>query len=134
MTAEWYPDCLSIEDEFDLAVVRAPGLIDLETRLIESLKNSWCSDQKARLLLELVVLTRPSVSVEVGAFTGSCTLPMLAGLQYLGVGHGHIVDAWSNDEAVRGLPADDVNTVWWSGLDMGAVKGQFEQMLREWNL
>lgn len=134
MIVEWYPDCLSLEDEFDLAAVREPGLLDLEARIIEYLANSWCSDQKAKLLLEVVVLTRPAVCVEIGAFTGSCTLPMLAGLQQLGAGRGHIVDAWSNEEAVRGLPADDVNTVWWSGLDMAAVRARFAQMLRDWNL
>lgn len=133
-TAEWYADCLSLNDEYDLSALQDPALLSLETRIVEHLTNSWCTEQKARLLLEVVVLTTPAVCVEIGAFTGSCTLPMAAGLSYLQHGHAHIIDAWSNAEAVRGLPPDDVNTVWWSGLDMAAVKGQFTQMLHDWQL
>ena len=85
-------------------------------------------------MLELVVITKPAVCVEIGAFTGSTTLPMLAGLRYLGVGRAYVIDPWSNEEAIRGLPGDDVNTAWWSGVDMHAVRAQFAQMLETWSL
>ncbi len=134
MIAQWYPECLSLAGEYDLAVLDTPAFRDLESRIIAALEHSWCSNQKAKLLLQTVVLTRPSVAVEIGAFTGSCTLPMLAGLRYQGHGHAYVIDAWSNEEAVGGLPHDDVNAVWWSGLDMAAIRTQFSDMLDTWAL
>ena len=134
MTVEWNPDCVAGDNPSGLADVDSPALRQLESEVFEYLKNSWCSEQKARLLLELVVITKPSVCVEVGAFTGSTTLPVLAGLRYLGAGRAYVVDPWSTEEAIRGLPAGDVNTVWWSGLDMQAVRARFAQMLETWRL
>src|ERR1700675_371042 len=98
MTVEWHPDCLAVERESALAVVKSPTLVQLEAEVFEYLKNSWCSEQKAKMMLELVVITKPAVCVEIGAFTGSTTLPMLAGLRYLGVGRAYVIDPWSNEE------------------------------------
>ncbi len=130
----WYPECLAATHASELAVVEDRAFVELERRVLDALTCTWCSQDKARLLLELVVITRPAVSVEIGAFTGSCTLPMLAGLQYLGRGRAYVVEAWSTDEAVRGLPPGEVNATWWGGLDMRAVRRQFEAMLEAWAL
>ena len=72
--------------------------------------------------------------MEIGAFTGSCTLPLLAGLQYLSRGNAYVIEPWSNAEAAKGLPKDDPNAIWWAGLDMQAVKNQFIHMLNNWSL
>lgn len=134
MTAEWRAACLSEYGEYDVSSVEQPLLRALEARIVDYLKPSWCSAEKARLLLEVVVVTKPAIAVEVGAFTGSSTLPMVAGLRHLGEGHAWIVDAWSNEEAVRGLPAGEVNMTWWSGLDMSGIKRQFDQLVGDWSL
>jgi hypothetical protein len=134
MNTDWEPDCLPLEDRRDLDRVSDPGLVQLKTQMLEYLKNSWCSEDKAKLLLDVVVLTRPNVCVDIGAFTGSSTLPMLAGLQYSQHGRGYAIDAWSNEESIRGLPVEDVNRAWWSTVDMAAVKTQFDQMVDAWSL
>jgi hypothetical protein len=131
---EWYPECLPVAHPTDLDVVKEAAFVELERRVLDALTNTWCSADKARLLLALVVVTRPDVSVEIGAFTGSCTLPMLAGLQYLDRGRAYVVEPWSTDEAVRGLPDGEINTTWWGGLDMPAIRRQFEAMLERWSL
>jgi len=59
---------------------------------------------------------------------------MLAGLRYIQNGHAYVIDAWSNEESIRGLPAADVNRAWWSTVDMVGVKAQFNQMLDAWSL
>ena len=73
------------------------------------------------------------MSVEIGAFTGSSAVPMLAAVKYIGTGRGYIVDAWSSEEAVRGLPKEDVNTIWWAGLDMEAAKNHFMYVFNNWS-
>ena len=130
MSAEWDAACV----EGDQASLSSPALAALEAEIFEHVKGSWCSEQKAKLLVELVVLTRPSVCVEIGAFSGSTTLPILAGLRHVGSGRGYIVEAWSNEEAIRGLPHDDAHTSWWESVDMATVRAQFDQMLETWSL
>lgn len=117
-----------------LSAAYSPEFVQLEQRVVDFLKASWCSAEKAKLILECVVVNRPKVCVEIGAFTGSSTLPLLAGLQYINQGYAYVVDAWSNEEAVRGLPKEDPNAVWWSSLDMQAVKNQFIHTMSQWSL
>ncbi len=134
LNAEWNPEYLLLENKNVLETLNNAKLAKLENQVFEYVKNSWCSQEKAKLLLELVVLTQPAVCVEIGAFTGATALPILAGLQYLKRGTAYVIDAWSNAEAVRGLPGNDPNAVWWAGLDMHAVQKQFNHMLKDWSI
>jgi len=113
---------------------KAPELQKIENQVVEYLKGSWCSQEKAELILELVVATKPKICVEIGAFTGSSALPMLVGLKYVKKGKAYIVEPWSNQEAIRGLPNNDPNSKWWAGLDMNAIKNQFNHTMHHWGL
>jgi hypothetical protein len=132
--ASWDPELLDLKNIATMNVLKNQDLNDLKTRVFQYLQNSWCSKEKANLLLELMVLTTPGVCVEIGAFTGSSTLPILAGLQYCGQGRAYVIDAWSCSEAVLGLPLLDENTRWWGTLDMVAIKAQFDAMINSWQL
>ena len=134
MSADWDPANIAGDDAVDLTVLLASEFERLEADVLEHLKGSWCSEQKARLLLELVVLARPEVCVEIGAFSGSTTLPILAGLRHVGRGRAYVVEAWSNEEATRGLPGHDVNAKWWATVDMAAVRAQFDALIEGWSL
>ncbi len=118
----------------NLTAAYSPEFVELEQKIVDFLKTSWCSEEKAKLILEFVIANRPKVCVEIGVFTGSSTLPLLAGLQYINHGYAYVIDAWSNMEAIRGLPKEDPNTVWWASLNMQAVKTQFIQTMDQWSL
>ena len=118
----------------NLSAAQSPEFIKLEKKIISFVKNSWCSEEKAKLILECVVENQPKVCVEIGAFTGSSTLPLLAGLQYVNHGYAYVVDAWSNQESIRGLPKNDPNAIWWGSLDMKAIKNQFDKTMSQWSL
>jgi hypothetical protein len=118
----------------NLSAAHSPEFVLLEQKIVDFLKTSWCTEEKAKLILECVVANQPKVCVEIGAFTGSSTLPLLAGLKYLNHGYAYVIDAWSNKEAIRGLPKEDPNTVWWASLDMQAIKNQFIQTMDQWSL
>ena len=122
---------MSIEN---LNSAQNPEFVRLEKRIVNFLKNSWCSEEKAKLILECVVTNQPKVCVEIGAFTGSSTLPLVAGLQFINHGYAYVIDAWSNQEAIRGLPQKDPNAIWWASLDMPAIKNQFTQTMNQWSL
>lgn len=102
--------------------------------VFEYLKGSWCSKEKAKLIMEIVIFENLNTCVEVGTFVGSSALPILVSLEYLKKGHAYLIDAWSNLEAVKGLNRDDPNAIWWSTLDMNAVKNQLLQMIQNWKL
>jgi len=134
LRADWNPKYLPYDSAYTLTVLKDPKLGALENRVFQYLTNSWCTQEKAKLLMELVAITHPQVCVEIGAFTGSSTLPILAALQYLEEGRAYVIEAWSNQEAIKGLPLNDPNTAWWGSLDMGALKNQFLSMIQTWSL
>jgi hypothetical protein len=130
LQAAWEPEYIFAENY----APNNPKLARLEQKVVSFLKNSWCSEKKAKLIIELVVNTKPQTCVDIGAFTGSSTLPMLAGLQYLGKGRAYVIDAWSNQEAIRGLPENDPNRAWWAQLDMKSIKNHFSNTMKQWSL
>lgn len=110
------------------------GLAKKMDDVFRSLQGSWCSREKAKLIMEIIISERLERCVEVGTFSGSSALPILVSLEYLKKGHAYLIDAWSNQEAVKGLDADDPNALWWSTLDMNAIKNQLVHMLQTWKL
>jgi hypothetical protein len=110
------------------------GFIALKKQVIRRLEGSWCSAEKAEKMMDLVFAERPQVCVEIGVFTGWTVLPVAATLRYLGEGSVYAVDAWSNREAVRGVPMHDPNYSWWATIPMAQVKEECENLLTEWNL
>lgn len=130
--AEWNPLYLPADSIHNLNILKDPKLTALETKVCQYIRNSWCSEEKAKLLIELIALTRSKICVEIGVFSGSSTLPMLAALQYQRAGKAYAIDAWSNSEAVAGLPDHDPNTQWWKSLRMQDIKNHFGSMIRHW--
>lgn len=98
------------------------------------LNGSWCSETKANLLMDLIVQTKPNVCVEIGAFSGSCVLPVAATLKFLEKGKVYAVDAWSNSDAINGLDPNDKNTIWWSQVPMEKMKAKFDETIMKWIL
>jgi hypothetical protein len=131
LMGDWNPSDV-VENRDQLAILKTEHIQNLETEIFESVKNSWCQQEKAKLLFELIVLTQPQVCVEIGAFLGSSTLPMLYGLRYNQSGMAYIVEPWSNDAAICGLPTNDVNTQWWQSLDMEAIKNHFYHIINHY--
>ena len=111
-----------------------PAFEGLKNRVYENIKDGWCSEEKAKLIMDCIICNHPKTCVEIGSFTGSTSLPILASLKYLNHGHAYLIDAWSNQEAIKGLDQDDPNTAWWSTLNMQSVKNQLLHMLSTWEL
>lgn len=120
--------------EKDVSSIDEAAYIELKDKVLASLKNSWCSVEKTHLLMDLVLLEKPQVCVEIGAFIGSSSLPIAATLKFLGEGHLFAVDAWSNQVATRYWPDTDPNKAWWGALDMNAVQNMFNSLMEQWDL
>lgn len=132
--AEWNPDFLCQQCEHMQKCLADKQYIDLKAQVSETLRNSWCSQEKINLLMDLTILTCPAVCVEVGVFTGSSILPVAASMSYLNLGTIYAVDAWSNAKAILHLSEDDPNRKWWSQVDMAAAYQMFRDLIEEWSL
>jgi len=114
-----------------LDVLRDKKFKYLQNRVYGKLRKSWCTREKAQLIMESIVLIAPSIYVEIGAFSGSTILPAASALKFIKHGHLFVIDAWSNDEAIKGLKNNDINTDWWSKVDMTSVKKELGKMIRD---
>jgi predicted O-methyltransferase YrrM len=128
--AEWDPECITQE----IDRLHHVQFMHLKDKVSKQLIGSWCSQEKIQLLMDLIVLTKPTTCVEIGAFTGSSVLPVAATLKYLQQGKLYAIDAWSNHEATKGMDASDPNQSWWTHLDMDSVFFQFKSLLDSWML
>lgn len=108
----------------------------VKSEVVEKTRNSWCSKEKTILMMELLFKLRPEVCVEVGSFTGSSFLPIVATLSFLyegsnaalkegKKGHAYAIDAWSNKEAIKGISITDSHYIWWLKVDMERVYKTF---------
>lgn len=95
-----------------------------KSQVFKTIEGSWCSKEKASLIMDTIFYASPEVCVEIGVFTGSSFLPIVTALSCCGQGHAYAVDAWSNVEAVKGIP-DSEHYTWWSSVDMKSVYNTF---------
>lgn len=114
--------------------VNDPAFVELKDKMREAVKGSWCSEEKLNLLMDTVLIQKPSVCVEVGAFMGSSVLPVAATLQYLHHGRVFAVDGWSNDLAVRYLDKEDPNRPWWGSLPMDSIEAHFYHLINHYGV
>lgn len=77
--------------------------------------EGWCSKQKASVLIDLVLLTKPQTVVEIGVFGGKSVVPVAYALKENGLGKIYGIDPWLNTESIVGM--DGVNKEWWLQVD-----------------
>lgn len=124
--ADWDPEWV----EGDFALLETTAYQNIKKQVLKACKGSWCSEEKAALLMDLITMVKPQNCVEVGAFMGSTTRPIATALKFIDQGHLYAIDAWSNQIATRYWSDSDPNKSWWSTVDMKTVKNQFENMLK----
>lgn len=144
--SDWDPEyCLSPEEDVSrLAPLNEPDFKNLKSTVLRYLQNSWCSSEKAELLMDLILLIKPNVCVEVGVGAGSSLLPVATSLKYLSSKRPHstkkptgtiyAIDAWSNKIACRNLQKDDPNRSWWATVDMKQLFELFKKTLATWGV
>ncbi len=127
--AEWEPDYL-----ISSGLISGEHRQDLENKSFQRLKSfilkyskdGWCSSEKANLLMDLIVLQRPMICVEIGVYEGFTLIPIAAALKHLH--HGgtiYAIDPWSNNEAIRWMTKDSADRAWWGSVDLERVYRSF---------
>ncbi len=112
-----------------------------DPRLLQSKENAYAyfakggiSKEKISLIMDVIVMAKPRVCVEIGVFNGLSFIPMAAGLKYMNYGHAYAIDAWSNDEATKYMSDTDPNRAWWTTADMSRLMEIFRTALDHWGL
>jgi hypothetical protein len=130
--ADWNPEYLHAN--IDQAPLMDSKFKKRKSKVLRYLTNSWCSAEKATLLMDLVVLQRPNICVEVGVYSGSTLLPIATGLTHNKQGTVFAIDAWSNDVACQYLSDDDPNKSSWKYANLHEIYRSFTAMTKQWNI
>lgn len=96
----------------------------------------WCTPQKAHALAELILTTKPEVSVEIGVFGGSSLIPQALAHEFNSRGRVYGIDPWSKDASLESVQERE-NLDWWAGQDYeniyrNCLRSVLELGLTEW--
>ena len=114
-----------------------------KSNLVPNIKNSshknmqqlqgWCSNYKADLLIDLVMLTNPQTVVEIGVFGGKSLLPMAEAVKQLkNGGKVYGIDPWEAHESEKGM--EDVNKNWWASINYEKILKDMMDHFEDWKL
>jgi len=83
--------------------------------------EGWCSKEKAAVLIDIVLKTKPQTIVEIGVFGGKSLVPMAYALKVNGTGQIFGIDPWDSLASIQGT-MDESNKSWWGSLDHEAIQ------------
>lgn len=93
--------------------------------------EGWCSEEKARHMVDLILSTKPLLVVEIGVFGGRSLLVQALALRHLGQGMCVGVDPWTKDAALAHME-DPIHRKWWEEVDLAGVRnGCLDHITRE---
>jgi len=78
--------------------------------------HGWCTEEKARKMVDLVLMLRPTLCVEVGVWGGRSLYPTALALQCTGSGTITGIDPWSPEASLEG-EASVAEKEWWGSMD-----------------
>lgn len=77
--------------------------------------EGWCSKYKASVLIDLILMLKPQIIVEIGVFGGKSVVPMAYALRKNGEGKIYGIDPWSSVESIVGM--EGVNKDYWGSVN-----------------
>jgi predicted O-methyltransferase YrrM len=92
--------------------------------------EGWCTNNKAGVLIDLILTLNPKTIVEIGVWGGKSLVPMACALK-ANNNNGKIygIDPWSNQASIEGM--EGVNYDWWSKVDhVGILRGLIEKIFQ----
>lgn len=99
----------------------------------EIIPNGWCSKEKAEHLYNLVKDYKPSLSIEIGSFSGRSLIPIALGHEYNKHGIVLGIDTWSKQASVEGTN-DKANDDWWALLNYNLIYNECNNAIDKFGL
>lgn len=94
--------------------------------------EGWCTQNKASLLIDLILMADPQVVVEIGVWGGKSLIPMAYALKENGAGKIYGIDPWSAIESIQGM--DGVNKEWWGSVNHQQILDGLIQKINQFGL
>lgn len=94
--------------------------------------HGWCTEEKAKNFIDLVLEVKPKVCVEIGVFGGSSLFPTAMALKLLKSGVVIGIDAWDRLECIKYFDStiDMVNLNWWGNVNVYHIYNSYLHMLK----
>lgn len=92
-------------------------------RIIETIVAGlpgWCTADKARRIMRIVVAAEADLVVELGVFGARSFVPLALGLRVLGRGVAHGIDPWATAATLEGRN-DPANDAYWKTVDLEEI-------------
>jgi predicted O-methyltransferase YrrM len=90
--------------------------------------EGWCSDRKAGILMDLILMSKPDVVVEIGVYGGKSVIPMACALRANARGKIYGIDPWDNHASLEDV-SDPSNRAYWGTIDLsGIMQGLIEKI------
>lgn len=87
----------------------------------------WCSDDKAKQIMNLLISNNSEVCVELGVFGGSSFFPIASALAFKKQGIAYAIDPWENEPCLEGYEekTDDDFYKYWSRVNLSKIMNIF---------
>ncbi len=119
-----------------LSSLYADPVEDLKLSVCNSIPGlyGWCTPDKAKSFIDLVLEVKPDVCVEIGVFGGRSLFPVASALKYLGKGIIIGIDPWDKEECIRYYDPvrDKAHIDWWSKISIDQVFNSYTNMLSQY--
>lgn len=90
--------------------------------------EGWCSDRKAGILMDLILMSKPDVVVEIGVYGGKSVIPMACALKTNGRGTIYGIDPWDTNASLEDV-SDPLNRDYWGRIDhLGIMQRLIEKI------
>lgn len=94
--------------------------------------EGWCPKSKASIMMDMILLLKPKVVVEIGVFGGKSLVPMAYACRANNQGKVIGIDPWLTKESMVGM--DGVNLEWWGQVDHEMIMHGLEHRIDQFGL
>lgn len=94
--------------------------------------DGWCSEEKAKRFIQIILFTKPKLAVDIGTFTGSSFIPIALAMKEVD-GIAYAIDAWDRKVALEEMKSPD-GLLWWGNLDFNMICKEIKRKVDSLNL
>lgn len=98
--------------------------------------DGWCTEERAKYLIDLFLETKPKLCVEIGVYAGRTFFPVASSLKFLDDGVAIGIDPWDKYEMLKSFDPvkDSTNLRAWGNVDFENVYRTFLNLLKRFEL
>lgn len=104
-----------------------------EKALTQHEVEGWCSLEKANMMYNLILETKPTVCVEIGSFGGASILPCALALKENNHGIIYAIDPYTNFNAVEFFDNNSKHYTWWNSIDFEVIYEKFMALQNDYD-